>query len=161
MRLAAVDRQLAGTGLALALYGILVLYSAGQTDVPTQGYGVWHRQFLWLGLGIIAAWGTFQFSPRLLEWVTPAIYGFSLFLLVVVLAVGTGAGTAASSHAWLAIGGHRIGQPSELAKVATVLMLARYLSGRREPPRSLRDLLGPALIVGAPSLIVMKEPDLG
>ena len=85
----------------------------------------------------------FQVSPRLLEWLAPALYGFSLFLLVLVLLVGTGAGTAQSSKSWLSIGGHQIGQPSELAKVATVLMLARYLSGRREPPRSLRDLLVP------------------
>jgi rod shape determining protein RodA len=161
MRLAAIDRQLAGTALLLMLYGLLVLYSAGQTDVPTQGYGVWHRQFIWFGVGMVAAWATFQVSPRLLEWLTPAIYGFSVFLLLVVLIVGTGAGTAASSHSWLAIGGHQIGQPSELAKVSTVLMLARYLSGRREPPRSLRDLLGPALIVGIPFLLVMKQPDLG
>jgi len=161
MRLAAIDRQLAGTALLLMLYGLLVLYSAGQTDVPTQGYGVWHRQFIWFGVGLVAAWATFQVSPRLLEWLTPAIYGFSVFLLLVVLIVGTGAGTAASSHSWLAIGGHQIGQPSELAKVSTVLMLARYLSGRREPPRSLRDLLGPGLIVGIPFLLVMKQPDLG
>jgi rod shape determining protein RodA len=161
VRLAAIDRQLAVTALGLIVYGLLVLYSAGQTDVPTQGYGVWQRQFVWFGLGMVVAWGTFQISPRLLEWLTPAIYGFSLFLLLVVLVVGTGAGTAASSHSWLAIGGHQIGQPSELAKVATVLMLARYLSGRREPPRSLRDLLGPGLIVGTPFLLVMKQPDLG
>jgi len=161
VRLAAIDRQLAVTALGLIIYGLLVLYSAGQTDVPTQGHGVWQRQFVWFGVGMVVAWGTFQISPRLLEWLTPAIYGFSLFLLLVVLAVGTGAGTAASSHSWLAIGGHQIGQPSELAKVATVLMLARYLSGRREPPRSLRDLLGPGLIVGTPFLLVMKQPDLG
>jgi rod shape determining protein RodA len=161
MRLAAIDRRLAGTTLLLVLYGLLVLYSAGQTDVPTQGYGVWHRQFVWLGVGMVAAWATFQVSPRLLEWLTPAIYGFSLCLLLIVLVVGTGAGTAASSHSWLAIGGHQIGQPSELAKVATVLMLARYLSGQREPPRSLRDLLVPGLIVGVPFLLVMKQPDLG
>ena len=129
MRLAAVDRQLAGVSLALMAYGLLILYSAGQTDVPTQGAGVWERQFVWFGVGLLAAWVVFNTSPRLLEWMTPAIYGFSLFLLVLVLAVGTGAGTAASSHSWLAIGGHPIGQPSELAKVATVLMLARYLSG--------------------------------
>src|SRR5882724_4805907 len=143
------------------IYGLLVLYSAGQTDVPTQGYGVWHRQLVWFGVGMVVAWATFQISPRLLEWLTPAIYGFSLCLLLIVLVVGTGAGTAASSHSWLAIGGHQIGQPSELAKVATVLMLARYLSGRREPPRSLRDLLIPGIIVGAPFLLVLKQPDLG
>jgi rod shape determining protein RodA len=161
MRLAAIDRQLAGVALALMAYGFVILYSAGQTDVPTAGAGVWQRQFIWFGVGLLVGWGGFQTSPRLLEWLTPAIYGFSLVLLVVVLVVGTGAGTAAGSHSWLAIGGVRVGQPSELAKVAAVLMLARYLSSRREPPRSLRDLLAPGAIVGVPFLLVLKQPDLG
>ncbi|HEU5170424.1 MAG TPA: rod shape-determining protein RodA [Gemmatimonadales bacterium] len=161
MRLAAIDRQLAWVALGLTVAGFIVLYSAGQTDVPTAGAGVWRRQFLWAGIGVVAAWAMFQTSPRLLEWLTPAIYGFSLLLLALVLAIGTGAGTAAGSHSWLAVAGHRIGQPSELAKVATVLMLARYLSGRREPPRSLRDLIGPGLIVGVPFLLVLRQPDLG
>jgi rod shape determining protein RodA len=103
----------------------------------------------------------FHISLRLLEWLAPALYAFALLLLVVVLAVGTGAGTAQSSHSWLSVGGHQIGQPSEFAKVATVLMLARYLSSRREPPRSLRDLVMPGLIVGVPFLLVLKQPDLG
>jgi rod shape determining protein RodA len=161
MRLAAIDRNLAWVALALMACGFIVLYSAGQTDVPTAGAGVWRRQFIWFGVGLLAGWAAFRTSPRLLEWLTPAIYGFSLVLLVIVLAVGTGAGTAAGSHSWLAIGGMRIGQPSELAKLATVLMLARYLSGRREPPRSLRDLVAPGLIVGVPFLLVLRQPDLG
>jgi rod shape determining protein RodA len=156
-----VDRQLFMVSAGLIVFGLLTLYSAGQTDVPTRAAGVWHRQFVWVGIGIVAAGVVFQLSPRLLEWLAPALYGFSLFLLVLVLLVGTGAGTAASSNSWLSIGGHQIGQPSELAKVATVLMLARYLSGRREPPRSLGDLLVPGLIVGAPFLLVLKQPDLG
>ncbi|HEX5386009.1 MAG TPA: rod shape-determining protein RodA [Gemmatimonadales bacterium] len=161
MRLAAVDRPLAAESLGLMLYGLLVLYSAGQTDVPTAGAGVWQRQFVWFGIGLLVAWGTFRISPRLIEWLTPAIYGTSLALLLIVLAVGTGAGTAAGTHSWLTVGGRQIGQPAELAKLATVLMLARYLSSRREPPRSLRDLAGPAIIVGVPFLLVMKQPDLG
>ena len=161
MRLAAIDRQLAWVALGLIACGFIVLYSAGQTDVPTAGADVWKRQFIWFGVGLVAGWAGFQTSPRLLEWLTPAIYGFSLVLLVVVLAVGTGAGTAAGSHSWLAIGGVRVGQPSELAKVATVLMLARYLSSRREPPRSLRDLVAPSALVGVPFLLVLRQPDLG
>ncbi len=161
MRLAAIDRQLAWVSFALIVCGFIVLYSAGETDVPTSGAGVWRRQFIWFGVGLLAGWAAFQTSPRLLEWLTPAIYGVSLVLLAIVLAVGTGAGTAARSHSWLAIGGVRVGQPSELAKVATVLMLARYLSSRREPPRSLRDLVAPALIVGVPFLLVLRQPDLG
>ena len=161
MRAPTVDRQLVTVSLALVLFGLAILYSAGQTDVPTRAAGVWYRQFIWVGVGIVAAWVIFHVSLRVLEWISPALYAFSVFLLLVVLAVGTGAGTAESSHSWLSIGGHQIGQPSELAKVATVLMMARYLSSRKEPPRSLRDLIAPVLIVGVPCLMVLKQPDLG
>src|SRR3954471_14973621 len=161
MRSPSVDRQLITVTLALVLFGLATLYSAGQTDVPTRAAGVWYRQFVWVGVGIVAAWILFHVSLRVLEWISPALYAFSIFLLTVVLVVGTGAGTAESSHSWLSLGGHQIGQPSELAKVATVLMLARYLSSRREPPRSFRDLLIPGIIVGVPFLLVLKQPDLG
>jgi rod shape determining protein RodA len=161
VRTAKLDRHLVAISLGLMLFGLLTLYSAGQTDVPTHAAGVWVRQLVWFGVGVVAGWVVFHVSLRLLEWLAPALYALSLALLMVVLVVGTGAGTALSSHSWLSIGGHQIGQPSELAKVATVLMLARYLSGRREPPRSLRDLLVPGIIVGAPFLLVLKQPDLG
>ncbi len=161
MRAATIDRQLMTISACLMFFGLLTLYSAGQTDVPTRAAGVWYRQFFWFGIGMVAGGMVFHLSVRLLEWLAPALYGFSLALLGLVLVVGTGAGTAQSSHSWLSVGGHQIGQPSELAKVATVLMLARYLSGRKEPPRSLRDLLIPGLIVGVPFLLVLKQPDLG
>jgi rod shape determining protein RodA len=161
VRAPSVDRQLVGVTLGLMLFGLATLYSAGQTDVPTRAAGVWHRQFIWVGIGVIGAWIIFPVSLRVLEWLAPALYAFSVLLLGTVLLVGTGAGTAESSHSWLSLGGHQIGQPSELAKVATVLMLARFLSSRKEPPRSLRDLIGPALIVGVPCLMVLKQPDLG
>jgi rod shape determining protein RodA len=161
MRTASIDRQLIAVSLCLVLFGLATLYSAGQTDVPTRAAGVWYRQFLWFGLGMVAMWIIFHVSMRVLEWLAPAVYAFSILLLLVVLAVGTGAGTAEGTHSWLSVGGHPIGQPSELAKVATVLMLARFLSGRKEPPRSLRDLIGPVLIVGVPCLLVLKQPDLG
>jgi rod shape determining protein RodA len=125
-----VDRQLLMVSAGLIAFGLLTLYSAGQTDVPTRAAGVWHRQFVWFGLGIMAAWVVFHISLRVLEWISPALYAFSVLLLGLVLLVGTGAGTAEGSHSWLSIGGHQVGQPSELAKVATVLMMARFLSGR-------------------------------
>jgi rod shape determining protein RodA len=161
MRNPSIDRQLIAVTFGLVLFGLATLYSAGQTDVPTRAAGVWHRQFMWVGIGIVGGWVIFHLSLRVLEWVAPALYAFSLLLLGIVLLVGTGAGTAESSHSWLSVGGHQVGQPSELAKVATVLMLARFLSGRKEPPRSLRDLIIPSLIVGIPCLLVLKQPDLG
>ncbi len=156
-----VDRALLVIVILLIGFGLLTLYSAGQTDVPTRAEGVWLRQLIWCGMGLGAAVVAYSVSPRLLEWAAPALYGLGVLLLILVLAIGTGAGTAVSSNSWLSIGGTRIGQPSEFAKLATVLLMARHLSSLREPPRSLRDLLVPALIVGIPFLLVLQQPDLG
>ncbi len=159
--MARIDRTLAMAALGLIIYGVVILYSAGQTDVTTSAEGVWTRQLMWVGVGAVAGFVVFRTSFRLIEWLTPAIYVFGLMLLIAVLVVGTGAGTAAGTKSWLAVGGHRIGQPAELAKLATVLMLARHLSSLKEAPRSLRSLWKPSLIVGLPFLLVMKQPDLG
>ena len=156
-----LDKPLAIAVVALALYGLATLYSAGQTDVPTFVETIWHRQLVWLGLSLIVAVLTFRTSPRMLEWATPFVYGIALFLLMLTLWIGTGAGTAAGSKSWLAIGGHRFGQPAELAKLAVILMLARQLAAMREAPSTLRDLIVPALIAGIPCLLVLKQPDLG
>jgi len=155
------DRPLIAVTFLLAAFGLATLYSAGQTDVVTQAGDVWIRQLVWMGIGIVAAAVVFRISFRLVEWLAPAAYAFALLLLLITLVVGTGQGTAAGTKSWLAIGGHQIGQPAELAKLAVILMLARYLSGRREPPRNLRELVPPCLIAGVPFLLVLKQPDLG
>jgi rod shape determining protein RodA len=150
-----------GAVLALAAYGLATLYSAGQTEVPTFVATIWQRQLIWLGLGGVVAWLMFRTSPRMLEWATPFVYAISIFLLALTLLVGTGAGTAASSKSWIAVGGLRLGQPAELGKVAVILMLARWLAGLREPPATLRQLVTPCLIAGIPCGLVVLQPDLG
>jgi rod shape determining protein RodA len=137
------------------------VYSAGRTDFPTVAADIWQRQVIWLGMGIVGAVLIFRMSSRLLEWMTPYIYGAAVILLIATLLVGTGAGTAAGSKSWLAIGGFRIGQPAELAKLATILMLARHLGGRREPPQSLFELIPAGVITLVPFLLVGAQPDLG
>ncbi len=156
-----LDKALVASVGALALYGLATLYSAGQTDVPTFVATIWQRQLLWLGLGLIVGGIIFRTSPRMLEWATPYAYGIALFLLLLTLVIGTGAGTAAGSKSWIAIGGRRFGQPAELAKLAVILMLARWLATRREAPTMLRDLIVPGLIAGVPGFLVLKQPDLG
>lgn len=145
----------------LLLYGVLVLYSAGQTDVPTSANGAWEKQLVWIAIAFTAGALTYRISPRVLEWAAPPLYALGLLLLLITLAVGTGAGTAAGTKSWIAIGGVRIGQPVELAKLATILMLARWLAGRRVAPQSLRDLVPALVIAGVPFLLVLKQPDLG
>ncbi|MSR01971.1 MAG: rod shape-determining protein RodA [Gemmatimonadetes bacterium] len=156
-----LDRPLVLTLLALAAYGLAMVYSAGQTDLPTAAERAWVRQLVWMVLAIGMGAVAFRLSFRILEWVAPVLYGLGLALLVVTLVVGTGAGTAAGTKSWLAIGGVRIGQPVELAKIGAILLLARHLSGLRQPPQTLVDLVRPGLIALGPFLLVMLQPDLG
>lgn len=156
-----LDKPLVAAVAALALYGLATLYSAGQTEVPTFVAGIWQRQLVWLGLGVIVAWLTFRTSPRMVEWATPFVYGIAVFLLLLTLFIGTGAGTAAGTKSWLTIAGHRFGQPTELAKLAVIFMLARWLAGLREPPATLRELIPPFAIAGIPCFLVIQQPDLG
>jgi rod shape determining protein RodA len=162
MRRGGLDRPLILVALALTTFGVMMVYSAGQTDVPSvAARGAWIRQLIWLAIGIVGAAIVFRVNFRILEWAAPGLYVLSVLLLLLTLFVGTGAGTAAGSKSWLAIGGYRLGQPVELAKLATVFLLARYLSSLREPPRTLKGLLIPVLIAGVPLVLVMGQPDLG
>jgi rod shape determining protein RodA len=160
-RLRDLDKPLLATAFVIAIFGIATLYSAGQTDVPTPVGRVWQRQLVWVGIALVAAGVVTRISPRLLEWAAPYVYGACIVLLVLTLVAGTGGGTAASSKSWLAIGGHRIGQPSELAKLGVILMLARWLAERRQPAATLRELITPGVIAGVPFGLVLLQPDLG
>ena len=156
-----IDWPLVIVALLLSIYGMAIVYSAGQTDIPTGVARLWKTQLVWFSLAVVAAYGVSRCSVRLIDWLTWPAYFLSVAMLVLLLFVGKGAGTAASSKSWLAIGGFRIGQPSELAKITVVLALAKVLSTFKEPPKSLLELWKPALVVGVPWLLIMKQPDLG
>ncbi|MEP6733036.1 MAG: rod shape-determining protein RodA [bacterium] len=156
-----IDWPLVTVALLLSTFGIAIVYSAGQTDILTGVAKLWRTQLMWFFLSLGAAWAVSRCSVRLLDWLTWPAYGVTIVMLVLLLFIGKGAGTAASSKSWLAIGGIRIGQPSELAKITVVLALAKVLSTFKEPPRSLLELWKPALVVGIPWALIMKQPDLG
>jgi len=129
--------------------------------VPTFVVGIWRIQTVWFLLGAGVAYVISRTSVRLLEWGSVWVYLGACLLLLVLVFAGQGAGTAASTKSWLAIGGVRLGQPSEPAKIAVVLMLARVLSAQRVAPSSLFGLWRPALITLVPWLLIMAQPDLG
>ena len=147
--------------LLLSAFGVSMVFSAGQTDVPTAVRFLWERQLLWLAIGIVAAFFASRASVRLIDWMTTPVFVISCIVLLILLFVGKGAKTGVATHSWLAIGGVKIGQPAELAKIAVVLMLAKILAARRDAPKSLIDLWQPALVVGIPWLLIMAQPDLG
>jgi rod shape determining protein RodA len=155
------DWPLVLTALALSVFGMFMVYSAGQTEMLSYVSRLWKQQVIWFFISLVGAWAITRASIRMLEWLTWPLYAFSILLLVLTLVIGTGAGTAASTKSWIAIGGVRLGQPAELAKLTVVLMLARVLASNREAPKTLLELWKPALVVGIPWLLIMAQPDLG
>ena len=147
--------------VGLAFFGIAMVYSAGVLDVPNSVVrGLWRQQLLWFVLGMIAIPFVLRIPVIWLEWAAQPVYATAVVLLVLTLAIGTGAGTAASVQGWLAIGPIRI-QPSEFAKIGVIMMLARVLGSWREAPRTLWALWKPIGVVMLPMGLVMLQPDLG
>lgn len=150
------DPALLGVALLLAILGVAMIWSAGQVDVVSAAAGAWRRQAAWLVLSLLAFAVMTRVPLRWLEWATPWIYAVSMVLLFAVLLVGTGPNT----RSWLRIGGFGF-QPAELAKLATILLLARTLGSRKEPETRLFHLWKPVATVAVPFLLVMAQPDLG
>lgn len=150
------DLRLLGLALLLAGLGVAMIFSAGQVEVPSIATGIWTRQLVWLGISLVAFAAATRVPPRWLEWAAPWLYGGSIALLVVVLVLGTGPNT----RSWLDLGPARM-QPAEVAKLATILLLARTLAAQEEPVTRVSQLWKQILIVLVPFGLVLLQPDLG
>jgi rod shape determining protein RodA len=140
------------TGLALiAVYGLIVLYSASGQSVPTI-----IRTVVRIILGAIAMLVLARVNPNFLRRTTPWLYVVGVFLLIVVAAFGH---IGLGAQRWLSVGFVRF-QPSEVMKLAVPMMCAWYLHERPLPP-SFTSLLLLAGIILVPVGLVAVEPDLG
>lgn len=160
IRKALGDPLLAGLVTLLALFGVAMIYSAGQLDVPSIATGAWRLQLQWLAISIVAFVVALKIQARWFEWLAVPAYGVGLALLVLTLFIGTGYGTAASVKGWIQVG-PMLFQPSQFALLATVLMLARMLGDWREPPTALLALWKPIAAALVPAGLVFLQPDLG
>ena len=111
MRRIVADYPLVITALLLSVFGVAMVYSAGQTDTPTAVARVYKSQLLWLVIGMVGAYGISRSSVRFIEWVTIPAYLLSTLLLAATLVIGAGAGTARMDRA-------EPGRARELAAVA-------------------------------------------
>jgi rod shape determining protein RodA len=140
------------TGLALiAVYGLIVLYSASGQSVPTI-----IRTVVRIFLGAIAMLVLARVNPNFLRRTTPWLYVVGVFLLIVVAAFGH---IGLGAQRWLSVGFVRF-QPSEVMKLAVPMMCAWYLHERPLPP-SFTSLLLLTGIILVPVGLVAIEPDLG
>jgi rod shape determining protein RodA len=157
LRLAELDRVFFFTLMALLVTGLIVVYSACQVEDGGSTAGLWAKQVAFAVAGLLVMAGAAALPPVVWERFAWLLYGISLAVLGFVLVAGDAAGGATR---WIQFGGFRF-QPSELAKLSTVLLMARVLAGRRRPAGSLPALTLLAMIVLVPAALVLRQPDLG
>jgi rod shape determining protein RodA len=142
-----------GLALAIASFGVWQIYNA----LPTEGY--WSKQILGIGIAIVAfAIVAFSDYRRIID-AAPIFYGIGLLLLLLVL---TPLGVEVNGQtAWLRLPLIGQFQPSEFAKIPTVLMLAKYFGARKARSLTLKETLIGGAILAAPVALIMLEPDAG
>src|SRR5438552_17826487 len=154
-RIPPLDWPLAWAALGLIVMGLLTVYSA--TSIPGVHEGLWVKQLLWAIVAVGAAYMAAALPYRVYDSLAYPLYGISLALLGLVLVIGT---SALGAKRWLDLGPLKF-QPSELAKIATVLVLARRMDDPKLDLRRMRYWLPPMLVTSVPLLLVANEPVLG
>lgn len=139
--------------LALLALGLSCIERAEQW-LGTGGV-YFRRQLVWSVLAVGAMVAATLPSYRILQRWSYVLFLASLPLLLAVFAFPAVNG----SHRWISLGPVNV-QPSEFAKLAFVLGLARYLM-YRENYRRLPGMVAPVLLALVPTALVLKEPDLG
>ena len=101
---------------------------------------------------------TATIPPRIWYRLAYWMWGLSVLLLLAAEFRGVGGGGA---ERWIDLGAFRL-QPSEIMKIALVLVLARYFHAVRfERVRRIRTLLPPLVLLTIPAALVLRQPDLG
>ncbi len=138
--------------LVLTATGLLVLFSASD-----RNWSALARQGTYFALAYAAMLVVSQLDVRFFRGVAPYAYAGGVLLLIAVLFFGTG---AKGAQRWLAIPGLPRFQPAEILKLVMPMTVAWYLARRVLPPVP-GDVLAALAIVGVPTLLIARQPDLG
>jgi rod shape determining protein RodA len=116
------------------------------------------KQFVYIIVAVAVGMVILLLESRFFSALSPAFYAVTVLLLIVVLIVGRNVG---GNQAWINLGGGFRLQPSEFAKFATCLLLARYLSGPNIRVTDPKSFMAAAAIIGLPMILIMLQPDTG
>lgn len=142
--------------LGLAIFGVIAIYSVVyMRDNPMEA-GFWRRQAYWVGLGTVAFFVATLVDYRWIKWGALPLYLVSLGLLIFTLLKGE---KRFGARSWLDLGPFNF-QPAQLAILAGILVLALFITQFRNLHPMLR-LIFSGVIVGAPALLILMQPDFG
>lgn len=144
---------LVGIGLVLIYSGSLSFYEGPLTSFSSPVF----KQVIFACIGLTGMLVVSKFDYHYLTHYAWVLYGIGCVSLVAILAIGQ---TAFGSTRWFDLGPIQV-QPSEFAKLATILALARFFSEHGGDAREVRSLLISLAIVAPVAGLVFVEPDLG
>ena len=142
--------------LALAVFGVVAIYSATYMKQDPAAAEFWRKQANWVAVGFLAFIVASLIDYRWVKWGALPMYLAGLFFLILTRFIGT---KVYGARSWLHLGPINF-QPAQLAVVAGIMVLALFLSQFRQMHPMLRLALCGA-IVGAPCLLILMQPDLG
>lgn len=146
--------------LAIAIFGWVNIYAVCYDEVHAQVFDLSRqhgKQLLWMGIGFLLAIFVLLIEPRIFSQTSYLIYGIVLLLLVATLFVGT---VTNGGKSWINLGSFKL-QPSEFAKFATALAVAKYVSAIDIDYRLWRTRLTLALLVLIPAGLILLQHDTG
>jgi rod shape determining protein RodA len=146
---------------ALAVVGLFMVYSATHQSLSAVGLdpGTFlKKQVTFVALGSVMVLLAASFDYRFLKVYAGLIYAASLVLLVLVRSpLGT---SVKGSQRWFQLFGFQFA-PSEIAKLALIVMLATFLSELRSGDLTLQEVYRATAIAAVPGVLVFLQPDLG
>jgi rod shape determining protein RodA len=146
------------TMLALAIFGVVAIYSATYMREDSVASEFWRKQANWVAVGFLAFMVTSLIDYRWVRWGALPMYLAGIVFLVLTKFIGS---KVYGARSWLHIGPVNF-QPAQLAVVAGIMVLALFLSHNQfRDMHPMLKLLLCAVIVGAPCLLIMLQPDLG
>tara|TARA_B100000809_G_scaffold266766_1_gene331377 strand:+ start:4912 stop:6165 length:1254 start_codon:yes stop_codon:yes gene_type:complete len=146
--------------IALVAIGWVNIYSASYSSTSTVFFDfsqIYIKQLVWISLSLILIPFILTVEAKFYERFSSVIYIISLLSLIGLFVLGKNVNGATS---WYFLGGFSI-QPSEFAKAATALALAKYTSDIQTNLKSFQDQIKSLIIVFLPALIIIPQPDPG
>src|SRR5438045_3430318 len=150
-----IDWTLLLITLVICAVGVLQIYSATR---DTDYTSAWWKQVVYILGGLLFMWIAMIVDYHgMLQWMWP-LYGLSVVALLVTGVIGQ---KAYGSTRWIPLpfGIHL--QVSEFVKLVIILMVARYLTELRSDELEIKEMLKLAGLVLIPTVLVLKQPDLG
>jgi rod shape determining protein RodA len=155
-----IDWLMVGIYLVLVIIGWMNIFASSYSaDNPkifdfTKNYG---KQIIWIGTALVIAMAILIIDGKFYAAFSYPFYLLMLLLMIVVLFISK---DVKGAHAWVDIGSFKL-QPSEFAKFATNMALAKYLSTLDTKMQDLRTKVISAAIILVPLAIILKQNDTG